>query len=252
MRILYIFMIIVTYAFRGVAQDISGQVNGHNYVDLGLPSKTLWATCNIGAEKPTDSGDYFAWGETRPKENYSWQTYKWCVFELDSITKYYIRDSLAQNERIGLGVLSLNDIIKKDSLKQKNKRFYDYMVLNTEDDAASCNWGKRWRMPTITEIKELIDACKWMFTPDFNGTNIKGFVGVSKANNNIIFLPTNGECNGTVIFRALPECTYWSSSLCDDRVSNSDFAYGLIFTENYIDWIPFSRETGLSVRAVVK
>ena len=50
------------------------QANGHEYVDLGLPSGTLWATCNVGASKPEDYGDYFAWGETKKKDVYDWDT----------------------------------------------------------------------------------------------------------------------------------------------------------------------------------
>ena len=62
--------------------------NGHEYVDLGLPSGTLWATCNVGASKPEEYGDYFAWGETQPKSNYHWNTYKWCRGSYDTQTKY--------------------------------------------------------------------------------------------------------------------------------------------------------------------
>lgn len=61
------------------AQTVSGKVAGHDYVDLGLPSGTKWATCNVGATKPTEYGDYFAWGETKPKEDYSRETYKWVL-----------------------------------------------------------------------------------------------------------------------------------------------------------------------------
>ena len=62
--------------------------DNHEYVDLGLPSGTLWATCNVGANSPEQYGDYFAWGETAPKEVYTWETYKWCNGTWDSLTKY--------------------------------------------------------------------------------------------------------------------------------------------------------------------
>ena len=55
----------------------SGTQNGHDYVDLGLPSGTKWATCNVGASKPWEYGGYYAWGETEPKENYGWSAYKY-------------------------------------------------------------------------------------------------------------------------------------------------------------------------------
>ena len=63
-------------------------INGHEYVDLGLPSGLLWATCNVGATKPEERGDYFAWGETTPKETYSWDNYKWCKGTGTTFTKY--------------------------------------------------------------------------------------------------------------------------------------------------------------------
>lgn len=73
------------------AQTVSGQVGGHNYVDLGLPSSTLWATCNVGATIPTQKGSLFAWGETNPKEDYSWASYKWCEnIKKDELGYYHI------------------------------------------------------------------------------------------------------------------------------------------------------------------
>ena len=68
------------YALVAMVTTANAQENmidGHEYVDLGLPSGTLWATCNVGASKPEEYGDYFAWGETKPKDDYSWETYKW-------------------------------------------------------------------------------------------------------------------------------------------------------------------------------
>ena len=63
--------------------------DNHEYVDLGLPSGTLWATCNVGANSPEEYGDYFAWGETEPKDIYEWTTYKWCNWICDTVTDYY-------------------------------------------------------------------------------------------------------------------------------------------------------------------
>ena len=72
-------------------------IDGHEYVDLGLPSGTLWATCNVGADTPEGYGDYFAWGETEPKEVYSWETYKWCNGDEYSMTKYCTNSQYGYN-----------------------------------------------------------------------------------------------------------------------------------------------------------
>ena len=92
---------------------------GHEYVDLGLSVK--WATCNVGASKPEEYGDYFAWGETQPKSNYDWNTYKWCNGSNDTQTKY--------NTKSNYGTVD-------------NKT-----TLDLSDDAACANWGGNWRMP---------------------------------------------------------------------------------------------------------
>ena len=93
----------------------------HEYVDLGLPSGTLWATCNVGADNPEDFGDYFAWGETEPKDFYDWSNYKYgnCVDGFYELSKYYDDDGLT--------------------------------VLEPGDDAVRANWGNEWRMPTKEE-----------------------------------------------------------------------------------------------------
>ena len=95
----------------------SSQEN-HEFVDLGLPSGTLWATCNVGANAPEEYGDYFAWGETAPKETHSWNTYKWCNGSSTTMTKYCTNSSFGYNGFVD------------------NKR-----VLDPEDDAAYVNWG---------------------------------------------------------------------------------------------------------------
>lgn len=130
------------------------------YVDLGLSVK--WATFNVGASKPEDYGDYFAWGETEPKEEYSWATYKWCDGTQNTMTKY-CSDSLYDNA--------------------------DYKTtLDPEDDAAIVRLGGNWRMPAIEEWRELKQKCTW------ERITINGITGyqVTGKNGNSIFLPRAG------------------------------------------------------------
>ena len=135
----------------------------HDYVDLGLPSGTLWATCNVGANSPEDYGDYFAWGETEPKDVYDLTTYKW--FSLLSggyYTKY-----------------CTNSIYGPVDYKTE---------LDLADDAAYVNWGSLWRMPSHAQIRELCDNCSWTWTTR-NG--VKG-QSVGGPNGNTMFLPAAG------------------------------------------------------------
>lgn len=122
---------------------ISGMMNGYGYVDLGLPSGTMWATCNVGASKPEEFGDYFAWGETSPKTIYSRENY---AYKLNPIT------------------------------------------LPLEQDAANVNMGGTWQMPTVNEIRELQDKCKWEWT---KYKKSKGWM-VTGPNGNSIFFPAAG------------------------------------------------------------
>ena len=97
-------------------------------VDLDLPSGIKWATCNVGAEKPEDYGNYYAWGEVLPKEDYSWATYKYTNGASAIFTKY------------------CNNASQGDNGFTDNKT-----TLEPEDDAAHVNWGGSWRMPTDAE-----------------------------------------------------------------------------------------------------
>ena len=103
--------------------------NGHEYVDLGLSVK--WATCNVGAKSETDYGQYFAWGETSEKTDYTFDTY-------ECNTKYDFTDGLT--------------------------------TLEEDDDPATAAWGSIWRTPTFDEIMELLDKCDWTWTTK-NGVN---------------------------------------------------------------------------------
>ncbi len=180
-------------------------------VDLGLPSGTKWANMNVGATFPEDYGDYFAWGETEPKDSYTWSTYKWCNGTSSSMTKYCAVD---------------------------NKT-----ILDQEDDAAYVNWGRDWRMPTNEEQKELIDNCKWTWTA-LNGVN--GYMVTSKINGNSIFLPAAGYILSEKLRNAGTNGYCWSSSL---RTSNSSYASSLSYSTT-VGYSYNYRYYGNSVRAV--
>ncbi len=197
------------------------------YVDLGLPSGTLWATRNVGAASPADYGDYFAWGETSPKTDYDWDTYKWCNGSSKTQTKY--------NTRSSYGTVD-------------NKT-----VLEAADDAATANWGSAWRMPTTEEQIELLSSsyCTWTWTTRTNsaGITINGYEVKSKSNGNSIFLPAAGYRGVTSLIYAGSYGYYWSSSLYSGIPYR---AYGLDFNSGDHYWSYYSdyRYYGLSVRPV--
>ncbi len=159
------------------------ETNGHEYVDLGLPSGTLWATCNVGAESPEEYGDYFAWGETTTKSTYDWSTYKYCNGTSTTMTKYCTNSSYGTVD---------------------NKT-----TLESADDAATVNWGGDWRTPTTAEYQELSDECTWNWTT-LNGVN--GY-RVTGKNGNSIFLPAAGSLSSSYPYLAGSYGYYWSSSL---------------------------------------
>jgi len=152
-------------------------------VDLGLSVK--WANMNVGANKPEDYGDYFAWGETTPKTTYDWSTYKWCNGSNTTITKYCTSSSYGTVD---------------------NKT-----TLELVDDAARANWGGSWRMPTYAEITELKDQCSWTWTTQ---NSVNGCL-VTGPNGNSIFLPSAGCRNGGSLDNAGTGGMYYSSSKLD-------------------------------------
>lgn len=166
--------------------DVSGTYNGHDYVDLGLPSGTLWATCNLGADKPEGYGDYFAWGETNPKTVYSWDNYKYCYVNSQKLTKYCTIS--------GYGYNGLNDGLT---------------VLLPEDDAATSYWGAGWRMPTTEECQELMHNTThtWTIRNDVYGRLFTG------KNGNTLFLPAAGWYNGNSTGYVGELGYYWASLL---------------------------------------
>ena len=161
----------------------TGYNNGYGYIDLGLSVK--WATCNIGASNPEERGKLYAWGETKPKSYYDWQTYKWCNGNSYTINKYWYSD---------------------------NK-----LYLDIEDDAANFAWGSNWRMPTKKEIEELLVHC--IITSDvMNGAT--GFTITNPKTNKSIFLPAIGSISNTKT-----ACYYWSSSLNENNFCHAYMMY---------------------------
>jgi len=189
--------------------ETTGTLNGYDWVDLGLPSGTKWATCNVGATTPEGYGNYYAWGETTTKETYSWDTYRY--YDGSNLTKYTGSDGLA--------------------------------TLQSSDDAATANWGSGWRMPTQTEMRELIDNCTVTWTTQ-NGVNGRLFTG---SNGNSIFLPAAGYRYDSELNGAGSGGYVWSGSLYSDDTGG---AWGLLFDSDgcYVDI--GDRYYGLTVRAV--
>ena len=204
------------------------------YVDLGLPSGIKWAKRNLGASKPSDYGHYYAWGETEPKTDYTWATYKWMQAgqsDWKHITKYTIADGQTEGIWYDAGGTFIGD----------NKT-----TLEAADDAATRKLGSPWRTPTLVEIRELLDAnnCTWTWTTQ-DGKN--GYEVKSKTNGNSIFLPAAGYRRGSVLYDAGSGGYYWSSSL---YAAGSYDARDLNFDSGGHDWNNGGRCFGFSVRPV--
>ena len=150
-------------------------------VDLGLSVK--WASFNVGATKPEEYGGYYAWGETEEKNDYSWNTYKWCGGSKTTMTKY-CTDSY-------YGAVDGS------------------LALAPEDDVAHVKWGGDWRMPTVEEMQELIAYCtwKWVAVDDVFGYMVTG------SNGNSIFMPAAGYRNGTELYNCGNYGYYWGGTL---------------------------------------
>ena len=198
-----------------VVFEVQVKILKYEAVDLGLSVK--WASCNVGAEKPEEYGDYFAWGEVKPKEYYDWSTYKYCRGTGETMTKYCTQS--------GYGIVDNNT------------------MLDPEDDVATVNWGGAWRMPTKAEQDELRNNCTWTLTTQ-NG--VKGYKVVGP-NGNSIFLPAAGYVDGGTLYIAGSYGYYWSSSLDS---GSPDSAYRVYFNSDDVDWGSYGRDNGRSVRPV--
>ena len=203
----------------------------HQYVDLGLPSGTLWATCNVGAIQPYQSGLFFAWGDTEGHgcdvdDGYwfNWENYKWgTVIGEDTWFTKYCSDS-------SRGLDGFTD---------------GKYELDPEDDAAYVNWGPQWRMPTKEQFDELRNKCTWtrMYLGDVYGYDVEGPNGRS------IFLP---DTRWRIDNELLDGGAFWS------RTSNPEDVGGAYYLGWYADgwdeyeWYEYGgRLDGQCVRPVV-
>ncbi|MBO7315983.1 MAG: hypothetical protein J6U44_02300 [Paludibacteraceae bacterium] len=220
--------------------------NGYEWVDLGL--SVNWATCNVGATKPEEFGDYFAWGEVEPKGYYKMDNYKWGTYFWE-----YIDDEEYQEESANL---------TKYNISSRYGTIDNKVVLDPEDDAATVNMGKGWRMPTIEEFRELVNRCTWTWTQDYKNTGVTGYI-VKGYNGNTIFLPAAGEsvtdgsewddnydCEDGEFWY---HCNYWCSNFEFWGIYALSFMRGDYYDDDYsgnvdVDW--FLRYCGLSVRGV--
>jgi hypothetical protein len=190
-------------------------INGHKFVDLGLPSGLLWATCNVGAVTAADDGNYYAWGETSTKSEYSSNNY----FD-SNYTTYSINGKT---------------------------------TLEKQHDAAYVNWGSSCRMPTNDEFGELLNSeyCTWTWTSmtASDGSSINGYKVTSVKNGNSIFLPASGHRNVGSLNGHGSKGYYWSSTLYSGDAYNACYLY---FNSSGHDCSNHNRYRGLTVRPVAE
>ena len=182
-------------------ETITGEENGHAYVDLGLSSGLMWATYNIGANTATEYGDYYAWGEIETKSEYT------------------VENSLTYGKQM------------------------DDISANPQYDAATANWGGKWRMPKKSEMQELIRDCTWTWIIQ---DGINGYM-VTGPNSNSIFLPAAGWLSGVLSHYKGMYCGYWTSMPDYDQESAirllSDYEHVGLGNE-------YTRDFGHSIRPV--
>ena len=201
----------------------SGAYNGHVFVNLGLSSGTLWATCNVGADNPEDYGDYFAWGETQSKASYSESNYLYNHGSYNQLTKYCSQSDF--------GFDGFTD---------------DLTTLELSDDAATANWGEGWSTPTNKQWVELLTKCShsWTTIPGVKGCLFTG------RNGNTIFLPAASSRSDEDSRSVGDDGSYWSSSL---NKGFPEYAKGFKFIISFDDcdlYDDLGRCSGRSVRPV--
>lgn len=203
-------------------------------VDLGLPSGTLWAKTNIGAQSETDYGQYFAWGELaqhagwpsdKSTHPYDWNEYIYAESDYNELTKYC-----------------------NDSEYGYNGYTDELTELVATDDIVAVTYGGSYRMPTQDDFQELIDETDNELVEDFNGSGVNGYKFTNKSDSSkYIFLPAAGFCDGSNLDSVGEEGDYWSSSLDTGRPSIACYLY---FNNEKVYMFNDSRYYGFSVRPV--
>ena len=160
--------------------------NHPHAIDLGLPSGTKWACCNLGGTSPEDRGEYYAWGETEIKDHYDSNNYQ-----------YY--DPATRN------CLDIGE-----------------SICGTEHDVARAKWGSAWQMPSLGQIQELMDNCTSLWT-EFDG--IKGRLFISKENEARIFMPIDKDDRQEDCWAHGEKGYYWSGTLSPDDDCAYDFFF---------------------------
>lgn len=202
-------------------------------VDLGLPSELLWATCNIGANQPQETGNFYAWGETETKSDYNYATYVHCLGDDFSFIKYVPQMANGdRNQRLAL------------EHECDNKK-----ILDKTDDAASVSYGDKWFMPTKRDIDELIYRTSKKFGK-LNGVNGILFTSnVPGYTDRSIFFPLSGRKDYDRIYNTGKYGFFWTSEL-----SGTDGAY-IMWLDNTVEVPNVSTDTrerslGLPVRPI--
>lgn len=200
--------------FLSLLAPIAAMADTHEYVDLGLSSKTLWAKTNIGASTPEGFGDYFAWGETTTKSTYSWSNYKYCSGSAETV------------QDIG------------------------ETISGTQYDAARANWGSEWQMPTYDQINELIDECNISIRTS-NGVKGMAFTG---PNGNTLFFPCPGYKYDSKFVSENSLTYYWGGSKdIEGNVDSKATAFYIKIGPGtgWTAWCTVAqRRTGLPIRPV--
>lgn len=214
------------YNKPSVSVSVGEYRNGHYCVDLGLPSGTLWATCNVGADSPEEYGEYFAWGETEPKKKYNGSTLKYCSY--------------------------LSGVHKECKFeKYVTFDFHGHVDGKTEldksDDPASVNWNYNWRTPSEDQLSEL-QRCEWVLGV------INGHLGykIIGPNGNSIFLPCAGRKWENHAYRNNSSAFEYMSRSISTSIDNVN-CYSLSYNGQkvYSYGIYSGREYGRTVRPVL-
>ena len=220
--------ILVTYVV--LVDNVTGCLDEHEYVDLGLPSGTLWAATNVGAESAEEYGSYFQWGEVEEKENkvYNWTTYKYCNGSVNTLNKYCTNQNIWGGEN------------NPDGFKE----------LEADDDVAQSQWGFDWRIPSIAQFRELFNGEYTMCLPStFNET--KGFLIKSKINNKGIFLPAASYYDEEGLSATTTKGYYWSRTLYEGSYGSDHLAYIKYLEDSTLNnYGSYMRSYGLPVRPV--